>query len=306
MGRRALLLVAFGLLLTGFPRFDPTRWRFTGILPRIGFCYLLAAVHFRLTASLAGSEDDDGAVPRWWNAQVTVIAATTVTILIWYWFVLMKVAPPGGQAGDLTPEGNIGAYYDRLIFGSHLLRRARWDPEGLLSSVPSVATTLIGVLAGLWVRRPGSPGGKVIPLAAAGTVLFVMGELWHPWFPINKQLWTSSYVLLTGGAACIVLATCMHVIDVRGWRRWSQPFVVLGSNAILLFVVSGLIGKAFVVWHLNGPDGRPMLVGPWLYTYGIKWMAAPKNASLVYSLVFLAVMYLMCDVCYRRRLFLKL
>lgn len=275
--RRALVLVAFGLLLTGFPRFDPHHWRFTGILPRIAFCYLAAALIYRAAARRAGGA----------RAAVT-IAVVTAAIVIAYWLVLTRL-------GDLTPEGNIGAVIDRQLFGSHLYRGARWDPEGLLSSVPGIATTLLGVLAGLWLRSAQPITRKVGGLAAAGSALMLAGQLWDLWLPINKNLWTSSYVLLTGGAAAIVLAACIYAIDMRGWRRWSHPLVVFGMNAIALFVVSGLIGKAFIVWKLQTP----------IYTRGFAWMAAPKNASLLYSVAFLILMYAMCDWLYRRRIFLK-
>ncbi len=302
VAKRALLLVTFGLLLTGFPRFSPSRWRFTGILPRIAFCYFFAAIAYRWTAA---RDSGSNAARRSVRAQALILSAVTAVILFGYWYLLARVPAPGGTAGDLTPDGNIGAYYDRLIFGSHLYRQARWDPEGLLSSVPGIATTLLGVLAGMWLQQPGEPRRKVMPLAAAGVVLFVVGQAWHVVLPINKQLWTSSYVLLTAGAGAMLLAACIELIDIRGWRRSGQPFVVFGSNAIALFVVSGLIGKAIIIWHLPGQGGKPVIIQSWIYHYGFAWMASPKNASLLYSLAFLVMMYAMCDFLYRRRLFLK-
>ncbi len=275
--RRALVLVALGLLLTA--RFDVHHWRFTGILPRIAFCYLAAALIYRLTVSSSRRSAARAAV---------VVSAVTVVIVIGYWVVLTRF-------GDLTPEGNIGAAIDRRLFGPHLYRGGRWDPEGLLSSVPAIATTLLGVLTGLWLQTSETIERKVAVLAAAGSVLVITGQVWDRWLPINKNLWTSSYVLLTGGAAAVVVAACVYLIDIRGWRRWSYPLVVFGMNAITLFVVSGLIGKAFIVWKLQGP----------IYTHGFAWMASPKNASLIYSLVFLAVMYAVCEWMYRRRIFLK-
>ncbi len=266
--QRSAVIIGLGLFLAGFPRFDPQQWRFTGVLPRIGLCYLAAAV-----------------VYRW--CRPAAIASLVMAVLLAYWFVLT-------QFGDLTPEGNIGAAIDRRIFGSHLYLRGRWDPEGLLSSAPATATTLIGVLAGIWLATAVTLGRKLMILAAAGMALMITGQIWHEWLPINKNLWTSSYVLLTGGAAMLVLAACIYVVDVRGWRRWSHPFVVLGRNALALFVVSGLIGKAFVVWQLQ----------PSIYEQGFAWLAEPKNASLIYSLAFLALMYAMCWALYRRRLFL--
>jgi predicted acyltransferase len=220
--------------------------------------------------------------------QVVTIAAVTIAILFGYWLMLTGM-------GDLTPEGNIGAAIDRRLFGSHLYRSGRWDPEGLLSSVPAVATTLLGVLAGMWIGAAAPLDRKVRVLAGAGVVMMIVGQIWGVWLPVNKNLWTSSYVVLTAGAAAIVLAACLYAIDLRGWRRWSQPFVVFGMNAIALFVISGLIGRILIVWSLQEP----------IYQYGFAWMASPKNASLLYSLAFLAAMYVMCEGLYRRRIFLK-
>jgi predicted acyltransferase len=268
--QRAAVIIFLGLFLTGFPRFDPQQWRFTGVLPRIALCYLAAALIYR------------------WNRRPAVIASLALALILGYWLVLTRF-------GDLTPEGNIGAVLDRRVFGSHLYLRGRWDPEGLLSTVPAIATTLIGVLAGMWLDGKVALGRKLMLMAMAGMALMLAGQIWHEWLPINKNLWTSSYVLLTGGAAILALAACIYVVDVRGWRRWSHPFVVLGRNALALFVASGLIGKAFVVWRLQ----------PSIYEQGFGWMAEPTNASLIYSLVFLAVMYAMCWALYKRRIFIS-
>jgi predicted acyltransferase len=284
--RRALVLVALGLLLTGFPRFNLQQWRFTGILPRIAFCYLAAALIYRATAPAPRTTTRSDRVLV--TMQAVILSAIAAAILLVYWFVLTHF-------GDLTAEGNIGAAIDRRVFGSHLYRSGRWDPEGLLSSVPAVATTLLGVVIGMWLRSATPMAMKVRVMFGAGVVLTLAGQLWDVWLPINKNLWTSSYVLLTGGAASFVLAACLYIIDVRGWRRWAHPFVVLGMNAIALFVVSGLIGKAFVVWQLQGP----------IYQHAFAWLASPKNASLFYSLAFLAAMYAMCAFLYKRRIFLK-
>jgi predicted acyltransferase len=282
--RRAIVLVALGLLLTGFPRFDLHQWRFTGILPRIAFCYLAAALIYRATSPQARSPRG----PRADGKQAIVLASIAMAILVAYWIALTRL-------GDFTPEGNVGAAIDRRLLGSHLYRSGRWDPEGLFSSVPAIATTLLGVLSGMCLGSASPIQQKLRMMFVGGAALILAGELWNVWLPINKNLWTSSYVLLTGGAAAIVLAACLYVIDIRGRRRWAHPFVVFGTNAIALFVVSGLIAKASVVWKLQGP----------LYQRAFAWIASPKNASLLYSLAFLAVMYAMCAALYRRRIFLR-
>jgi predicted acyltransferase len=290
IARRAAILVGLGLFLAGFPFFNPAHWRIPGILQRIGFCYLATAVIYRRVRARrpARPESAEGAY---------ALSAVAAAILIGYWVVMVR-------CGDLTPDGNIGAVIDRALMGGHLYR-PRWDPEGLLSSVPAVATTLIGVITGLWLRSSAPMGQKVFGLARAGFALFVVGELWNRWFPINKQLWTSSYVLFTAGAALIILAVCVHLIEIRGVRAWSRPFVILGRNAITLFFLSGLIGKSLILIKVPQP-GAPSVSLQWvIYERGFSWMAAPKNASLIYSLAFLALMYAICDLMYRRRLFLR-
>jgi predicted acyltransferase len=287
--RRATVLVCVGLFLAGFPFFNPAHWRMPGILQRIGLCYVAAATVYR--AVQHGKHGDD------WKGQAFKLSAVVATILVGYWIVMTRL-------GDLTPEGNVGAQIDRALMGGHLYR-PRWDPEGLLSSVPAVATTLIGVITGLWVKSAAPMGHKVLGLARAGFVLFVAGEAWSFWFPINKQLWTSSYVMLTAGAALIVFASCVHLIEVRGVRAWSRPFVILGRNAIVLFVLSGLIGKLLIILTVPQPDGHRVSLQVVIYKRGFWWMAGAKNASLIYSVAFLALVYAVCDIMYRRRVFLR-
>jgi predicted acyltransferase len=274
--RRGLIIIGLGAFLAGFPYFNP------GVLVRIGVCYLVAVFAFRWTAG---------------RRQAVLLSVKIAALLVGYWFVLTHF-------GDLTPAGNIGARIDRALMGGHLWRRD-WDPEGLLSSVPAVATTLLGALAGLWLQSAAAQSRKVLALAAAGVVMFGAGALWGESFPINKQLWTSSYVLLTGGAAAVFLAACIQIIDVRGFMRWSHPFIVLGSNAITLFVLSGFLGKLGIIVKVTGAGGARVSLQSVIYQRGFAWMGSPKNASLVFSLVFLGVMYAVCHELYRRRIFLR-
>ena len=281
--RRGLVIIALGAFLAGFPHFNPAHWRIPGVLVRIGVCYLVAAFAFRWSAH---------------RRQAVVLSAVIAVILVGYWYVLTHF-------GDLTPAGNIGARIDRALLGNHLWLGRDWDPEGLFSSAPAVATTLLGALAGLWMQSPEPPVKRVLVLAAAGVVLFGAGMLWGLSFPINKSLWTSSYVLLTGGAAAIFLAACIYFIDIRGFTTWSRPFVVLGSNAIVLFVLSGFLGRLGIIIKVAGPGGAPVALESAIYQRGFAWMGSPKNASLIFSLVFLGVMYAVCYELYRRRIFLK-
>ncbi len=274
---RGAIIVGCGLFMAGFPFFNPSHWRIPGVLFRIGLCYVAAAFAYRWT---------HGARQTAW------LCAAIVAILVGYWFVLTRF-------GDLSEEGNIGAVIDRAVFGHHLWK-ARWDPEGLLSTVPAVATTLLGVLGGIWLRTPYTLLKRIAWMAGAGVLLFAAGEIWGVSFPINKQLWTSSYVLLTGGAAAILLAACMQLIEVSRITAWSRPLVTIGQNALTVFVVSGLVAKAMILATVGGESVQTII-----YERGFAWMGSPKNASLAYALVFLAAMYALCEFMRRKGIFLR-
>jgi predicted acyltransferase len=207
---------------------------------------------------------------------------------------MTRVPPPGGAASDLTPEGNLGAYIDRAVMGGHLWK-PRWDPEGLLSTAPAIATTLVGIVVGLWLGSTAAAARKALGLAGAGILGIALGSAWNPWFPINKALWTSSYVLFTAGAACLLLAICYWMIDARRWRGWTKPFVILGSNAIALYVASGLLAD------ILGVTGA----GRAIYLNIFAPIASPENASLLYALANLVVLFALLAWMYRRRIFLR-
>jgi predicted acyltransferase len=274
---RAAIIIGCGLFMAGFPFFRPGHWRIPGVLFRIGLCYLAAALLYRWTRG---------------RRQAVILCAAVVATLAGYWFTLTRF-------GDLSPEGNIGAAIDRAIFGHHLWR-AQWDPEGLLSTVPAVATTILGVLAGEWLRTTRGIVAKIMWMAGVGFALFVAGEIWGTFFPINKQLWTSSYVLLTAGGAAVLLAVCMHVIEVRRITWWTRPFVALGRNALTVFVVSGLVGKLLIIVKVGGDSLQTVV-----YERGFAWIGSPENASLVFSVVFLVLMFWLCDVMQRRGIFIR-
>jgi predicted acyltransferase len=263
------------------------------VLQRIAVCYLVAAgvYHF-----LMARRDD-----RW---SRSAIAALGAALALGYWALLMLVPPPGGVAADLTPEGNLGAHLDRALLGNHLWK-PRWDPEGLLSTIPAISTTLFGLVAGLWLRAGTDRDRTAYGLLAGGAAGVAVGLVWDTAFPINKPIWTSSYAVFTAGAASMFLGACYWVIDARGWRGWTKPFVILGTNAIALYVVSGLLADTLGVIQLTGPGGQPISLARYLYLSVFVPLAAPKNASLLYALANLAVLFVLLAWMYRRRIFLK-
>jgi predicted acyltransferase len=264
--RRAVVIFALGLALNGLANFDWATIRIPGVLQRIAVCYLVAAVLFLSTG---------------WRTQVAVTAA----LLAGYWGAMTLVPVPGYGRGDLGPEGNLAAWLDRAVLGPHLWRVARvYDPEGILSTVPAIATTLLGVLTGRWVESARPVRTIAGGLAVAGAISTALGAAWGVWFPLNKALWTSSYAVLTAGLALLLFAVCYWAVEIRQWRQWARPFVVLGVNALALFFLSTLTAIVLVLIHVGDSTLQRLLFqrvfAPW---------AAPVNASLAYALAYLLV-----------------
>jgi predicted acyltransferase len=219
---------------------------------------------------------------------------------------MTKLPAPGFAAGDLSKEGSLASYIDRAIFGPHIWRQGKvFDPEGLLSTIPAIATTLIGVLAGQWLRTKKPAYEKAAGMFAAGVVCMVIGWMWNPWFPINKSLWTSSYVFFTGGLALLFLALCYWIIDIRKYAAWTKPFVVFGVNALVLFVASGVMARLLGLIKVSAPDGNQISLQSWIYRNGFLSWLPPYRASLAYAIVFIMLWLGLMWILYRRRIFIK-
>lgn len=286
--RRSAIIVGLGLFLTGFPHFELASWRLPGVLQRIGVCYLFAALLYLYLSR---------------RARV----AATLALLLGYWAILTLVPVPGApaDADPLSMEWNIAAYVDRQVMLGHLWKPT-WDPEGLLSTLPAIATVLLGVFTGEWLRSERrTVKQKVVGLLLAGAAGLAGGLLWNLWFPINKNLWTSSYVVFTAGYALVVLGVCVWLIDVRGWQKWSRPFVIYGMNAIAIYTLSGLIEKSIVTWSVPGADG-PRLIKTWIFQTVFAPLADPMTASLLYALSYVLFTFLIAWLLYRRRIFIKI
>jgi predicted acyltransferase len=291
--RRTAVIFGMGLFLAGFPFFNVNTWRIPGVLQRIALCYIAAVAVTRLTAPRSGDT----------RAHLVRLAAAAGALSVGYAILMLWVPVPGGHAGDLSPAGNLGAWLDRTLLRGHLWR-SEWDPEGLLSTIPAVATTVLGVMAGLSYRAAASAAAWRRALVGGGLVCTLLGLMWSTSFPINKSLWTSSYVVFTGGLAALALAACSWWCDeaAQGWRRrTTEPFVALGRNAILLFVLSGLIGRLLGVVMVD-PVARVSLK-TWIYSTAFAPLASPKNASLIFALTNLAVLYALLAWLHRRRLY---
>jgi predicted acyltransferase len=275
--RRSAIIFALGLFLHAVPSFDAATIRVPGVLQRIAVCYLVAALLFLVSG---------------WRTEVVIAAAA----ILGYWAALELVPVPGFGAGDLSREGNVAAWIDRIVLGPHIWRAGRvYDPEGILSTVPAIATTLFGVLAGRLVRSGLGTADTATGLFVGGAVGLGLGLAWHPWLPINKALWTGSYAVFTAGAAWMVLASAYWLIEVRGSRWWTRPFEVLGVNALAVFFLSTLLAKLLVSVKVEGPGGQPEPLQAVLFNaYFAPW-APPTIASLGWAvahvLLWLALMW---------------
>jgi predicted acyltransferase len=183
-----------------------------------------------------------------------------------------------------------------VVLGQHIWRQGKvYDPEGLLSTIPAVSTTLFGILTGHWLRSERTRMEKVVGMFVAGLVCVVLGWCWNPFFPINKALWTSSYVLFTAGLALQLLALCYWVIDIKGYRHWARPFEVFGVNALALFVGTGLMVKLMALWKVQG----------WIFSKMFLSWASPINASLFYAVAFILLWLGLMWLLYRKRIYIK-
>jgi len=296
IARRAALLYAFGLFLALYPTFNLATVRVMGVLARLALCYFAAALVFRAVAARPDP------------VRLRTVLAAAGALLVGYWALLTFVPVPGGAAGDLSPSGNLGAWLDRTVIGeAHLWRQSKtWDPEGLLSTLPAIATALSGVAAGIVLRSSRRTVDKILLLAGAGLLALVAGLAWGTRFPINKNLWTSSYVLLTSGLASIALAFCYWLVDGRSPEgKWHRPLIVLGTNALALFVLSGLLVKTLILIKVAGADDARVSLYGWIYQHLFAPLAAPKNASLLFAIAALLVLYGVLELLYRRRWFLR-
>ncbi len=301
--RRSALIFAIGLFLNGFPDFDFGSIRIMGVLQRIAICYLLAGLLYLFT--FQGQPAVNGRIQA--RANVGVTASVALALLVGYWALMTFVPVPGYGAGHLGKEDNLGAYVDRTLMGGHLWSESKtWDPEGFASTLPAIASLLIGILAGEWLRSDRRAERKVLGLAAAGLLLLIAGRALHPYFPINKNLWTSTFVLFTGGLAMLALAACYWIVDVRAWRAWTMPFLVFGMNAILAYALAALVSEVSTDFDFTDSRGHDATLHGWLYDRFFVPHARPVNASLAFALFFVLVIFLLLWPFYRKKLFLRI
>ncbi len=290
--KRAAIIFALGLFLSGFPFgiFGPRSferlletWRVPGVLQRIAVCYLIVSLMFLYCRERA-------------------LKVWTVLCLFGYWALMTLVPVPGQGAPNIDEKGShLAGWLDRVVFGDHLWISAKvYDPEGLLSTIPSLATTLFGVFTGLLLASKLEPLEKAARLLVRGALLVAAGYVWSWFFPLNKAIWTSSYAVFTAGQAMCGLALCYWFFDIHGHRTYAKPFVIYGLNSITVFVGSGLLAKTLADVKIGGSSLHSIIYEN-LFT---SWLP-PYVASLGYALVWIGGWFVVLWWMYRRGWFLK-
>jgi predicted acyltransferase len=310
--RRGIIIYLLGLVLAMFPFYqwgtiesipNATAWdriiyriehvRILGVLPRIAIVYVCAAL-LTLRTTL--------------RQQIVIIAA----LLFGYWFAMTLIPVPGeNEIGALllhTKDRNLAAYLDRVILGTNHIwtGSVTYDPEGVLSTIPAIGTAMLGVIAGRWIAMREKPlPERIAGLLVVGSIGMVVGLMWNWSFPINKNLWTSSYVIFTAGMACVALATIMWVVDFWNVKGWTKPFVVFGVNPIVAFVGSGIFARLiYTLWRVEY-QGRSVSIQSAIYQMAFASWLPPRVASLAFAVTFVLFWYGILLVLYKRNIFLK-
>lgn len=275
--RRAAILFGLGLLLYAYPTFPLDTFRVLGVLQRIAICYAVAALLFLHTGV---------------RGQVAAVAA----LLGGYWAIMTLIPAPGFAAGDLSVEGNLAHYIDKVVLGAHNYGETRtWDPEGIVSTLPAIATCLLGALAGKMLQSAEGVGLRAQRMLLAGLALAAAGLLLDPLLPINKKLWTSSFTLLMAGLDFIVLSAMLWLMDGRQIVKPFRPAMIMGMNAIALYLSSEFIEITLQALHWKQP----------LYEAVFLPLAAPVNASLLYGLTYTLLHMGLAWAMYRKGWFLR-
>ncbi|MDB6027626.1 MAG: hypothetical protein JWM68_3849 [Verrucomicrobiales bacterium] len=307
--RRSLILIAIGVALNSFTYFlsiflSPNHegvgyWmnqlvehvRYPGVLQRIGVCYFFASLIFL-------------------NTKIRGQIIWTGALLAIYWILMKCVPVPGYGAGVMDLHGNFSEFIDTMVFNGHVFRDSKtYDPEGVISTIPAIATTLFGILTGQFLRcEKTNSTEKTAWLFVVGSLLMFAAEIMSFWMPINKRLWTSSYSVLMAGLAMNVFAVYYWLVDVKGYKTWAKPLAIYGMNAITVFILAGVLGRISV--DLKVSDGK-IALKTYLYehTFGMlatNKLVAPETASMFWGLiVYMFGLYLVAWFLYRRKWFLR-
>lgn len=284
--KRSLIIFGLGLFLATFPFYNFTKgeWldlstvRIMGVLQRLALCYLFSSFIF-----------------LWFNWKNQAYIA--VILLLLYWVLMLY-----GGNGDLSAAGNFSGYIDRLILTeNHIWRSAKvYDPEGLLSTIPAISSCLAGVLCGTFLKTNRNDYEKVSAFFFFGVSLITIGWAWDFFFPINKPIWTSSYVVFMAGQSLCFLGFCYWLIDIKGYKAWTKPFVIFGVNALALFVGSGVMARLFGIIKVGDVSLQQFI----FKNFFLSW-ASEINASLAYAIWFILLWLFLMWLLYRKKIYIK-
>ncbi len=285
--KRTVILFTLGLFMNTYPIFHLSTLRYPGVLQRIALCYLAASL---ITLKL----------------DSRYRAYSLVGLLASYWLLMRFYPVPGLGMGVLEPGSNFAAYVDSLLLSGHMWTHYEtWDPEGLVSTLPAIATTLFGVLTGSWLRSDCSSGKKSIPMLVSGILLIFTGLVLSPLMPINKNIWTSTFTIFMAGIALTGSALFYWIIDVKGYKRWAGVFVMFGMNSISLYFLSEIIDTSLRFIRLNLRDGTNRSIRAYIYRTFFAPYASPETASLLFAITFLVLMLVIAWWMWRKRIFIK-
>jgi predicted acyltransferase len=282
MLRRSALLYAFGLIVYLFPEFHFGTMRVLGVLQRIAICYLVASAIYLSTR---------------WRGQLIWLGILFAV----YWVAMALIPVPGYGPGNLSVEGNLAHYVDHLVLGRHNYASTRtWDPEGIISTLPAIGTTLLGILAGHLLRLKKELTERLVWMFVVGNALIAAGLICNVWLPINKKLWTDSFALFMAGLDFLVFAMFIWFVDALKFRRGIQPLVIFGMNAITVYMASELLSSTLDAVHV-----RAYSLHEWIYRTIFAPLASPLNASLLYAIGYVLLMYLLAYALHKRGWFLR-
>jgi len=282
ISKRTVILFGIGIFLAVFPSFDFSSVRIAGVLQRIALVYFFCAIIYLNTKP---------------SQQIWL----GVFCLLIYWIFMTKVPFDSSVAGILEPGNNFAAWIDRFITPGRLYQKT-WDPEGLFSTIPAIATGISGMFCGhLILNKSKSLKDKIILIYLAGSIVLCLGMVWDFSFPINKHVWTSSYVLFTSGLAMIFLASCMWIIDHKKIKSYTKFGIVFGSNAIFAYVLHSILGRLFHLPIINGEG----IQQAWM-NFGISTGIDPQLISLIWALFYTFFIYLIVKEMYKRKVFIKI
>ena len=274
------------MILNLFPVFDFETVRIPGVLQRIALVFLFSAILF-LTNSARS------------------LVLISISILVLYCALMNLVPIPGGIAPNLEPTTNIGAWLDNIVLNGHLWAHSKtWDPEGLVSTLPAIVSGLIGVLTGLWLKQEIEVKEKLLKLSIAANVLIVVALAWNMSFPINKSLWTSSFVLITSGIAMHTLVFSFWVIDIKKYTKGTGVFMAFGSNAISAYMLSELLANLMYSIKFMYKGSQTSLKGFVFELFSFDFVD-PQLTSLVLALMWVALIYIPISILYKNKLFIK-